>query len=102
VSDSPSYALAIIRYLRPLDEIVTHQDAHRAYLRGLEADGVLLASGPFEPRHGGGLLLRVGKGDALAALAHVRDGDPFTRLGLAEYELLPWNPLIGRERLDRL
>jgi uncharacterized protein YciI len=102
VSASPRYALAIIRYLRPLEEIVAQQEAHRAYLRGLEADGVLLASGPFEPRHGGGLLLRVREGDPLAALERLRDGDPFTRLGLARYELLPWNPVIGRERLDRL
>jgi len=102
VSASPRYALAIIRYVRPLEEIVTHQEAHRAYLRGLEEEGVLLASGPFEPRHGGGLLLRVGEGDTLAELTRVRDGDPFTRLGLARYELLPWNPVIGRERLDRL
>jgi uncharacterized protein YciI len=102
VSDSPEYALVIIRYLRPLEEIVTHQEAHRSYLRGLEAEGVLLASGPFEPRDGGGLLLRVPAADVPGTLARVRDGDPFTRLGLARYELLPWKPVIGRERLDRL
>jgi len=96
------YALAIIRYLRPLDDIVTHQEVHRSYLRGLEAEGILLASGPFEPRHGGGLLLRVPEADALGTLARVRDGDPFTRLGLAQYEFLPWKPVIGLERLDRL
>ena len=97
-----AYALVIVRYLRPLEEIVANQDAHRAYLRGLESDGILLASGPFDPRHGGGMLLRVPEGQVLAALAAVRDGDPFTRLGLAQYELLPWQPVIGRERLDRL
>ena len=102
MTNRPTYALALIRYLRPLDDILTHQEAHRAYLRGLEAEGVLLASGPFEPRHGGGLLLRISGEDGLAALARVRDGDPFTRLGLAQYELLPWNPVIGRERLDTL
>ena len=96
------YALVLIRYLRPLDDIVAHQEAHRSYLRGLEAEGVLLASGPFEPRNGGGLLLRLPAGDVLGTLARVRDGDPFIRLGLAQYELLPWKPVIGRERLDRL
>jgi uncharacterized protein YciI len=102
VNSSSTYALAIIRYLRPLEEIVAQQEAHRSYLRGLEAQGILLASGPLEPRHGGGLLLRVTGRDALAALTRVRDEDPFTRLGLAQYELLPWNPVIGRERLDAL
>ena len=32
----------------------------------------------------------------------IRDGDPFTRLSLAQYELLPWNPVIGTEGLDTL
>jgi uncharacterized protein YciI len=102
VSGVPQYALVIIRYLRPLEEILAHEDAHRSYLRGLAAEGMLLASGPFEPRNGGGLLLRVPAGDVLGTLARVRDGDPFSRLGLAQYELLAWKPVIGRERLDRL
>ncbi len=96
------YALALIRYSKPLDEILAHIDAHRAYLRKLEAAGVLLASGPFEPRVGGAILLRLPDDDSPAALAAVRDGDPFTALGLASYELLHWKPVIGLERLDAL
>jgi len=96
------YALAILRYLKPLDDILPHVDAHRAYLRGLEAEGLLLASGPFEPRHGGAFLLRVPDDDAEVRLRQIRDVDPFWRLGLVAYELLPWHPVIGRERLDAL
>lgn len=96
------YAIAILRYRRPLDEILPHVEAHRAYLRGLKEAGTLLASGPFEPRAGGALLLRVPDEDAPAALDRVRDGDPFTQLGLAQYELLPWHPVIGGEDLARL
>jgi len=96
------YAIAILRYLKPLEEVLAHLDAHRAYLRRLEADGVLLASGPLEPRTGGALLLRVADTDPAVALAAVRDGDPFTRLGVASYELAQWNPVIGRERMDAL
>lgn len=96
------YALAILRYLKPLDDILPHVDAHRAYLRGLEAEGLLLASGPFEPRHGGAFLLRLPDDDAEIRLRQIRDADPFSRLGLAAYELLPWHPVIGRERLDAL
>ncbi|HQR16842.1 MAG TPA: YciI family protein [Gemmatimonadales bacterium] len=96
------YALAILRYLKPLADVLEHQDAHRSYLRGLAADGVLLASGPFEPRHGGALLLRLPDHAPLETLQRVRDDDPFTRLGVAAYELLPWNPVIGREQLDTL
>jgi uncharacterized protein YciI len=96
------YAVAVIRYLKPLEEILPHVEAHRAYLRGLESAGLLLASGPLEPRTGGVLLLRLPDGDPLAGLAEVREGDPFTRLGLASYELLHWKPVIGIERLDAL
>ncbi|HEU5404040.1 MAG TPA: YciI family protein, partial [Terriglobales bacterium] len=53
------YALAIIRYRRPLEEIAAVTENHRAYLRELKKQGVLIASGPFDPRFGGALLLRV-------------------------------------------
>ena len=93
------YAIAVIRYRKPLEEVLKVIDEHRAYLRELKARGVLVASGPFEPRFGGGLLLRVA--DADAALLAVRDGDPFVKHGVAQYELLPWLPTIGLEDLDR-
>lgn len=96
------YAIAIIRYRRPFEEIASVVDAHRAYLRTLQAEGLLLASGPFDPRTGGGLLLRVPDEGAAAALDRIRDGDPFTQQGLAQYELLPWNPVIGTEKLALL
>ena len=96
------YALAIIRYRRPLDEVLTVVNEHRAYLRGLQEQGLLLASGPMVPRSGGLLLLRVPDEDAAAVLDRIRDGDPFTRRGMAQYELIPWAPTIGTEALDRL
>ncbi|MEN9591720.1 MAG: hypothetical protein RJA21_172 [Gemmatimonadota bacterium] len=97
------YALAIIRYRRPFDEIAPHVEEHRAYLKELKAQGLLLASGPFDPRTGGGVILRIPDGEDMgAALDRIRDGDPFTRLALAQYEMLPWNPVIGTEGLDRL
>ena len=95
------YAIAIIRYRRPLEEVLVHQDAHRAYLRGLKDKGLLVASGPCTPRYGGILLLRVGDDD-FKALDAVRDGDPFIQHAVAQYELLGWNPVIGKDELDRL
>ena len=96
------YAIAILRYRRPLEEILAVVDEHRAYLRALQEVGIVIASGPFDPRSGGALLLRVPDEEAQEALDRVRDGDPFTRTGMAQYELLPWAPTIGREALDRL
>jgi uncharacterized protein YciI len=96
------YALAIVRYRKPLEEVLKHVDAHRAYLRGLKSEGLLLASGPLEPRNGGALLLRFPDGDVNAALDQLRDGDPFVQHGVAQYELLPWVVNIGLEDIDRI
>jgi uncharacterized protein YciI len=95
------YALAIVRYRRPIDEVLAHHAAHRAYLQKLKADGILVASGPLEPRYGGALLLRVPDDAIEATLNRVRDGDPYTVAGVAQYELLPWDVKTGRIDLDR-
>jgi uncharacterized protein YciI len=95
------YAVALIRYRAPVEQVVVYQDPHRAYLRELKAKGVLIASGPCNPRFGGILLLRVGDDD-VKALDAIRDGDPFVQNGVAQYELLGWNPVIGKEDLDKL
>ena len=96
------YAIAIIRYRRPLDEVLPVVDEHRTWLRELQGEGILLASGPMDPRSGGALLLRVPDDAVHATLDRVRDGDPFTQRGLAQYELIPWAPTIGKDALDRL
>lgn len=95
------YAMGIIRYRKPLEEVLVHQDAHRAYLRQLKDKGVLIAAGPMHPRFGGLVLLRVADDDA-KALDAVRDEDPFFQSGVAQYELIGWNAVIGKDDLDRL
>jgi hypothetical protein len=36
------------------------------------------------------------------ALDAIRDNDPYYQAGVAQYELLAWNVVIGKEDLDRL
>jgi uncharacterized protein YciI len=96
------YAVVIVRYRQPVEEVVKMQEPHRAYLRQLKADGVLIAAGPQDPRFGGMFLLRVPDDDPRAALDAVRDQDPYYTSGLAQYELIPWNVTIGKEDLDKL
>ena len=79
-----------------------HQEPHRAYLRQLKADGTLLAAGPQDPRSGGLFLLRVSDDTPHADLDKIRDDDPFYQQGMAQYELLPWKPVIGKEDLDKI
>lgn len=96
------YAIAILRYRKPLDQIIPHTEEHRAYLRDLREKGILLVSGPLDPRNGGALLLKVPDDNVAAALDAVRDGDPFTKYGDVQYELMPWVPNIGKELLEKL
>jgi uncharacterized protein YciI len=96
------YALMIVRYRRPIAEIEAATEAHRAYLRTLQAQGILLASGPMDPRNGGVILFRVQDANPLADLDAIRDGDPFFQQGLATYEPLVWKVNFGADGLDRL
>lgn len=48
-----AYAIAILRYRRPLDEMQPHVEAHRAYVRQLHEQGTVIAGGPLELRYGG-------------------------------------------------
>jgi uncharacterized protein YciI len=96
------YAMIICRYRRPLSEIEAVTDAHRAYLHTLQEKGILVASGPLDPRFGGMWLVRVRDESPLADLDALRDGDPFHQYGLANYELLPWKVMHGKEGLDKL
>lgn len=91
-----------MRYRQPVEEVLKVQETHRAYLRQLKADGVLLAAGPQEPRFGGMFLLRVPDDNSQAALDAVRDNDPYYQAGVAQYELIRWNVLTGKDDLDRL
>lgn len=99
-----SYAIAIIRYRRPLEEVLPHLEAHRAYLKTLREKGLVLASGPFNPRNGGALLLRLNEEgeELMKALDAIRDNDPYVKNGVAQYEVLPWEPASGREALDSM
>lgn len=96
------YALAIVRYRKPLDQIDAHLEAHRAYLRDLNARGLVLASGPLDPRNGGALLIRIPDDAPDSVLDAIRDNDPFVKAGVAQYELQRWNVVMGKEGLERL
>jgi uncharacterized protein YciI len=90
-----AYAIAIIRYRRSLEEMQPHVEAHRAYVRQLQEQGTVIAGGPIEPRFGGAILFRVPEDDPHTALDRIRDADPYIVAGVAQYEILVWNPIIG-------
>ena len=96
------YAIAIVRYRRPIEEVVAATEPHRAYLRQLKAAGTLIAAGPMDPRFGGIFLLKVSDDNAQRDLDAIRDGDPFYQQHIAQYELMCWNVVLGKDDLDRI
>ncbi len=69
------------------------RDSHRAWLKELFADQILLASGPMVDLDSALLIFREESFDSLAKLL---DQDPFELAGLiAEREILEWNPVIS-------
>ncbi len=69
------------------------RDSHRAWLRELFTEQILLASGPMVDLDSALLIFRKESFDSLAKLL---DQDPFELAGLiAEREILEWNPVIS-------
>jgi uncharacterized protein YciI len=80
------------------DQRRDEQDAvrpqHRAFLRSLHDQGVLLASGPWAEGPAGAMIV-LSADDGAAALAAL-DPDPFRSAGfIAERTVRGWNPVIG-------
>ena len=78
------------------DRRAIHPD-HIAYVCGLEADGRLLAAGPFldeagSPNGQGMFILRV---DSAAEADAIARADPYFRAGYRRYELRPWRRSEG-------
>ena len=85
-------AFVAYKYRFPLERIMQTTDRHRAYLRELHGQGKLVASGPFVPREGGGLLLRA---EDEAELKSLLAADPFQQEALVDTTIYQWAPNIG-------
>jgi uncharacterized protein YciI len=93
------YAFVALKYLAPLERIQKTVDRHRAYLRELHAQGKMVSSGPFVPREGGALLLRI---DDPSEIAPLLAKDPYHSENLVSDTIYVWDPNIGRDGLDSL
>lgn len=86
-------------YLRPLDEIDAHLEAHRAFLAEHYASGLFLLSGPRQPRTGGVILARA---ESLDALQRILSQDPFHQHGLAAYTVVEFEVRAASPGLESL
>ncbi|MBX5474176.1 MAG: hypothetical protein IRZ20_04100 [Thermoleophilia bacterium] len=87
----------VSRYTAPRERVEELVPAHREHLRRLLDEGLLVVSGRRVPWEGGVIVLRGTREQAEAAVAD----DPFTRAGVAETEIVAFEPLFRAEGLER-
>jgi uncharacterized damage-inducible protein DinB/uncharacterized protein YciI len=90
--DAPPWKHFVIAsdYLAPLTEIDKLLAEHRAHLGTGYARGLLLASGPQNPRVGGMILARAHE---RSELEQFLADDPFAKAGIARYHLIEFDPV---------
>ncbi|MBI1363815.1 MAG: GTP cyclohydrolase [Proteobacteria bacterium] len=83
--------IVLVTYTQGIDKIDEVLVPHRNFLQTLYDAGILLASGPQDPRTGGVLIAKGGIGKA--ELAKKLEADPFHTHGLATYEIIAFDPV---------
>lgn len=91
------YFVVTIEYIQDMSVVEEHTPAHREFSAGLKQQGLLLASGPFNPRTGGMLILQAESIDKAVAIF---DDDPFKKLAIAKYQIREWVPKVGAELFE--
>ncbi|MEI8608774.1 YciI family protein [Enterovibrio sp. Hal110] len=88
-----------LTYTVALSEVDQYIDAHIAYLEKHYAEGHFLASGRKVPRTGGIILARANDRAHLDAILRA---DPFYQAGVADYDIMEFEPSMTAEGLDGL
>ncbi len=83
--------IAILTYKKPLEEVDRFLQTHRDYLAEHYAAGDFIASGPQNPRIGGVIMM---KADNRASVDAIISQDPFNINGIADYQIVEFNPTM--------
>jgi len=88
-----------LKYKCELEEVDKYLDAHVVYLKQEYANGSFIASGRKIPRTGGIILSCIKNRDELES---VISKDPFSKAGIAEYEIIEFVPSIVADGFEML
>jgi uncharacterized protein YciI len=88
-----------LSYIVPLDEVDRVRDEHMAWVAEQYAAGRFLVSGAKVPRTGGVILARAMPREELDAIVA---SDPFTREGVATYDVTEFTAMTVSEGLESL
>ncbi|KQN78864.1 hypothetical protein ASE91_13300 [Sphingomonas sp. Leaf62] len=91
-------SLAMLTYVKPLDEVDVHRDAHVTWIKTAMEEGVMLLAGRRNPPTGGVLLFR-GEADAVRAVAET---DPFVVNGVATVEIVAFTMTLAMDQIGDL
>ena len=89
--------LVDIHYLLPFEQLTDILPEHRAFLQTGYDMGILLMSGPKEPRTGGFVIAR---SESQATLESFFENDPYKTKKVASHSFLEFNPVKFQPWLD--
>lgn len=84
-----NHYLILIKYTVPFSQVEPTLPVHREHLQRCVDAGILLVSGPRNPRTGGVVIARA---ESEQVIRKMIDDDPYKQQGLAEYELIEFKP----------
>lgn len=80
----------LLNYKVPLEIVDQHLSAHREFLAGCYSKDYFVVSGPRNPRDGGIIISQLRDRTLLDEIIHQ---DPFYCLGIADYQVLEFEPV---------
>ncbi len=83
--------IAILTYIKPLEEVDRFLQAHRDYLAEHYTTGDFIASGPQNPRVGGVIMIKASDRDAVNSII---SQDPFNINSIADYQIVEFTPTM--------
>jgi uncharacterized protein YciI len=86
-----------IHYLVPVEQLADILPAHRAFLQTGYNKGILLLSGPKEPRTGG---LVIARSESLEEIQDFFSHDPYHLNNVATHSFIEFNPVLRQTWLD--
>ena len=86
-----------VTYIAPIEKIDDVLPKHREFLQTGYRNGMLLCSGPKNPRIGGIVIARA---ETEQEIVNFFAGDPYKINNLAEYRITEFNPVLHQEFLN--
>ena len=88
-----------LTYKTPLSEVNKYLSAHREFLDYYYKQGLLIASGPMNPKTGG-IIIAASKDKA--ALEAILAQDPFSLAEIADYQFIEFTPIKHCDALKEI